>query len=72
MVIGTASTLITGKKRGGAVSEFGGKRVIAEAEKGAEFTDFEQDWLMNRMITADGQTDDLERRLIKRIIQEGE
>lgn len=52
-----------------------GKRTEApgyseQAMAGEEITDFEQEWLDN-MIEADGEIDDLERRLIARIIEEG-
>ncbi|MBD2843150.1 hypothetical protein [Erythrobacter rubeus] len=40
------------------------------AAEGAKVTDFEQDWL-EKMVDADGEVDELERRLIARIIDEG-
>ena len=42
-----------------------------QAAAGEEVTDFEQEWL-DRMIEADGEVDDLERRLLARIIEDGE
>jgi len=45
--------------------------VTDQAAAGHEVTDFEQEWL-DKMIEADGEVDDLERRLIARIIEEGE
>lgn len=42
-----------------------------QAEAGEIVTDYEQQWL-DSMIENDGQTDDLERRLIARLIEEGE
>lgn len=42
-----------------------------QAAAGQEFTDYEQEWL-DKMIEGDGEIDDLERRLIARIIEEGE
>lgn len=42
-----------------------------QAAAGAELTDYEQDWL-NSMIEADGEVDELERRLLARIIEDGE
>lgn len=42
-----------------------------QAIAGEEVTDFEQEWL-DRMIESDGEVDELERRLIARIIEEGE
>ncbi|WP_299195878.1 hypothetical protein [uncultured Erythrobacter sp.] len=45
---------------------------FAEQEASGEaVTDFEQEWL-DKMIEADGEVDDLERRLIAQIIEEGE
>ena len=45
---------------------------FAEQEAaGDEVTDYEQEWL-DKMIESDGEVDDLERRLIARIIEEGE
>ena len=45
---------------------------FAEQEAAGEVvTDFEQEWLDN-MIESDGEVDELERRLIARIIEEGE
>ena len=41
-----------------------------QAEAGAEVTDYERDWL-EKMIEADGEVDELERRLLARIIEEG-
>lgn len=41
-----------------------------QAAKGEQLTDYEQEWL-NSMIETDGEVDDLERRLIARIIEEG-
>lgn len=43
----------------------------AQAAAGHEVTDYEQEWL-DKMIESDGEIDDLERRLIARIIEEGE
>lgn len=43
----------------------------AQAQAGEAITDFEQEWL-DKMIKNDGQTDDLERRLLARIIEDGE
>lgn len=55
---------VFGKKDAGAS--------FAEQEAAGEaITDFEQEWL-DKMIEADGEVDDLERRLIARIIEEGE
>lgn len=42
-----------------------------QAKAGEEITDFEQEWL-DTMIENDGEVDDLERRLLARIIDEGE
>ncbi len=42
-----------------------------QAKAGEVVTDFEQEWL-DRMIEADGEVDDLERRLLARIIEDGE
>ncbi|GMN02542.1 hypothetical protein [Erythrobacter sp. MTPC3] len=52
-----------------------GKRTDApgfteKAAAGEVITDFEQDWL-EKMVDADGEVDELERRLIARIIDEG-
>ena len=44
---------------------------VEQAAAGTEVTDHEQEWL-DAMIDADGEVDDLERRLIARIIEEGE
>ena len=41
-----------------------------QAVAGEEITDAEQEWL-DAMIEADGEIDDLERRLIARIVDEG-
>lgn len=41
-----------------------------QAAAGEEFTDYEQEWL-DRMMESDGEIDELERRLIARIIAEG-
>lgn len=65
-----AMGVVFGKRRGGAISERAAAEVVARAEAGAEVTDAEQEWL-NQMIEADGEVDDLERRLIARIIEEG-
>jgi len=43
----------------------------AREAAGAQVTDFEQEWL-DKMIESDGEVDELERRLIARIIEEGE
>ncbi|MBV7265531.1 hypothetical protein [Erythrobacter ani] len=53
-----------------------GKRSTAagyeeRAAEGAKVTDFEQDWL-EKMVDADGEVDELERRLLARIIDEGD
>lgn len=54
---------------------FGTKKVEDDFGKpdtvGEQMTDEEQEWL-DRMIEADGEIDDLERRLIARIVEEGE
>lgn len=42
-----------------------------QAEAGEAITDYEQEWL-DTMIESDGEVDELERRLIARIIDEGE
>lgn len=42
-----------------------------QAAAGEQVTDFEQEWL-DSMIESDGEVDELERRLIARIIEEGE
>ncbi|MHA7820678.1 MAG: hypothetical protein ACX930_13605 [Erythrobacter sp.] len=42
-----------------------------QAIAGEEVTDYEQEWL-DSMIESDGEVDELERRLIARIIEEGE
>lgn len=44
----------------------GGPDYTALAQEGAQVTDHEQEWL-NQMIEADGEVDDLERRLLARI-----
>lgn len=54
---------------------FGKKRDHApsfeeQAKEGEKITDFEQEWL-DKMIESDGEVDDLERRLIARIIEDG-
>ncbi|MEE4201273.1 hypothetical protein [Erythrobacter sp.] len=61
-----------------AVNHFGkvfGKKKTgqfeAQAAAGEKLTDSEQEWL-NAMIDKDGRIDDLERRLIARIIEDGE
>ncbi|BDI59857.1 hypothetical protein [Qipengyuania nanhaisediminis] len=48
-----------------------GPSIADQAATGHEVTDFEQQWL-DKMIEGDGEVDDLERRLIARIIEEGE
>lgn len=55
---------VFGKKQGGST-------IAEQAAAGEAFTDPEQEWL-DRMIEADGEIDDLERRLLARIIAEGE
>jgi hypothetical protein len=47
-----------------------GPTFAQQAAAGDAFTDPEQQWL-DRMIEADGEIDDLERRLLTRIIEEG-
>jgi len=47
-----------------------GPSFAERAEAGAEITDHEQEWL-EKMIDADGEVDELERRLLARIIEEG-
>lgn len=42
-----------------------------QAKAGEQITDFEQEWL-DSMISADGEVDELERRLLARIIDAGE
>ena len=48
-----------------------GPSFTEQAMAGEELTEIEQQWL-DKMINADGEVDDLERRLIARIIEEGE
>ena len=48
-----------------------GPTIAEQAAAGHEVTDYEQEWL-DKMIESDGEVDDLERRLIARIIEEGE
>ncbi|AWW73266.1 hypothetical protein CD351_02360 [Erythrobacter sp. KY5] len=48
-----------------------GPSFTEQAIAGEEITDHEQEWL-DKMIEADGEIDELERRLIARIIDEGE
>lgn len=48
-----------------------GPSFTEQAAAGEEVTDFEQEWL-DSMVESDGEVDDLERRLIARIIEEGE
>ncbi|WP_108789650.1 hypothetical protein [Erythrobacter sp. Alg231-14] len=48
-----------------------GPTFTEQATAGEEVTDQEQEWL-DAMIESDGEVDDLERRLIARIIEEGE
>jgi len=48
-----------------------GPSFTEQAVAGEEFTDYEQEWL-DAMIESDGEVDDLERRLLARIIDEGE
>jgi hypothetical protein len=48
----------------------GGPDYTALAQEGAQVTDHEQEWL-NQMIEADGEVDDLERRLLARLAAEG-
>jgi len=55
--------VVFGKKKSGP-------DYTALEEAGNEVTDHEQEWL-NSMIEADGEVDDLERRLIARIMAEG-
>jgi len=43
--------------------------ITKQAEDGAAITDYEQEWL-DRMIEADGEIDDLERRLLARLVEE--
>ena len=63
--------LVFGKrKRGGALSEDTAAKINALAVEGEEVTDHEQEWL-NAMIETDGEVDDLECRLIARIVDEG-
>lgn len=65
---GVVSTLLTGKSRGGPVAEHGGKRIVAQAAQGAEFTESEEAWL-STAIEADGQIDELEKRAIRRLAE---
>lgn len=58
------------RTNGGEVSEYAGAKINAAAEAGAQFTDFEREWL-EKMVQADGKLDDLEKRLIKRLEAEG-
>ena len=48
-----------------------GPSYTEQAMAGEQVTDHEQEWL-DAMMAQDGETDDLERRLIARIIEEGE
>ncbi|NQZ47560.1 MAG: hypothetical protein HRT63_08565, partial [Erythrobacter sp.] len=48
-----------------------GPSYTEQAIAGKQVTDYEQEWL-DAMMAQDGETDDLERRLIARIIEEGE
>lgn len=48
-----------------------GPSFAEQEEAGAAITDYEQEWL-DKMIESDGEIDDLERRLLARIIEEGE
>ena len=45
--------------------------IAEQAEAGAAVTDYESEWL-DRMIEADGEVDELERRLLARIVETGE
>lgn len=47
-----------------------GPSIEEQAEAGEMITDYEQKWL-DEMIESDGEVDDLERRLIARIVDEG-
>lgn len=49
----------------------GGPTFAEQEAAGEEVTDYEQEWL-DRMMENDGETDELERRLIARIIDDGE
>ncbi|MEO1489215.1 MAG: hypothetical protein AAFR88_07245, partial [Pseudomonadota bacterium] len=54
---------------GGAMSEDAAKRINAAAAAGAELTSVEESWLKG-MVEADGQLDDLERQLMRRLAEE--
>ncbi len=61
--------VVFGKRQGGGVSEAAGEKIVAQSVKGAEVTEAELDWL-DSMVNADGELDDLEKRLIKRLEKE--
>ncbi|MEL7197872.1 MAG: hypothetical protein AAGL10_06105 [Pseudomonadota bacterium] len=68
--VGNVLGVVFGKRKGGAVSEYAGEKIDAQSAKGAEVTEAELDWL-DSMVNADGQLDDLEKRLVKRLEEEG-
>ncbi|MEL7187922.1 MAG: hypothetical protein AAGK17_00100 [Pseudomonadota bacterium] len=68
--VGNVMGVVFGKRKGGAVSEQAGEQIVARSAEGAEVTEAELDWL-DSMVKADGELDDLEKRLIKRLDEEG-
>ncbi|WP_298306624.1 hypothetical protein [uncultured Erythrobacter sp.] len=65
-----AMGVVFGKRKDGAVSEHAGEKIVAASIEGAKVTQAEKDWV-NTMVEADGELDDLERRLIARIAAAG-
>ncbi|MEP0390503.1 MAG: hypothetical protein ABJ205_08955 [Erythrobacter sp.] len=65
-----AMGVVFGKRKGGPLPESTGKNIVAASIEGAKVTQAEKDWV-NAMVEADGELDDLERRLIARIAKGG-
>lgn len=65
-----AMGVVFGKRKGGPVSEHAGANIVASSIEGAKVTQAEQDWV-NAMVEADGELDDLERKLIARMNEVG-
>ena len=63
---GNVMGVVFGKRKGGPISERAGRDIVARAAEGEKVTSTEQKWL-DAMVNADGELDDLERKLIERL-----
>lgn len=63
-----AMGVVFGKRKGGPLPESAGENIVAASIEGAKVTQAEKDWV-NAMVETDGEVDDLEQRLIARIVK---